>query len=113
MIIKDGIAGVRSWVSIIIIKINAIDIVHETIYVIINSIAGNLASIDPEVRTQVGLCHVKSIVDYGNDCARSSPGDVPCQRRVYVGIHRATPQAAILMVPLVIEKRIVRNKLVE
>ena len=67
-----------------------------------------LVHVDKDVRCEVKMCHIETIIKYGNNRGRVAQYKfTPRQVRINIGVHHATFLTYIIQRPLVIKKLIV------
>ena len=110
-----GIIGIGPIdVGVVIHKIVSIDIIYESVAVVIDAVSGNLARVHPHVGGQVGIGIAYAFVHHGHNDIRVTAGQVfPYILHVDVGAFDSRGRigfaALVVVVPLVLEHRIIEG----
>ena len=94
------VAVVVLGVAVAIDPVVAVDVVHETVGVVVEPVGRDLAGVDPEVGGQVHMGRVDAGVDDGDDDAGIADRHVPRLGGVDVGIGDAAGLAGVVQAPL-------------
>ena len=82
--------------SIVMEEIPAVNVVNKSIPIVINSVAGNLARIRPDVRLQVRMIYVNAFVNHSDDHVAAPCSRVPCGLGVDVRARSAATLPGVL-----------------
>ena len=64
-------------IAIVIERVDSVDVVHITVVVVIDVVAGNLTGVRPDICREVGMVVVDTGIDCGHDDAGITRGLVP------------------------------------
>src|SRR5437764_254950 len=87
--------------------VDPVYVVHVAVAIVVNSVAGNLRAVDPQVVHQVFVGEPRAAVRHGHDDGGGVRLDVPAFGCVDVGIDSPAALAGVVQTPLLAEARIV------
>ena len=91
-------------------EVPAVGVVDVPIGIIVQSITGDLARVDEQVRCQVGVGQFHPVVHDGDHDAVGAGGQIPGSLGIHVGIDRASGDPIVFEVPLQVVERVVRDR---
>ena len=77
-------------IAVVVDEVVAMHIVHETVLVVVEAVAGNLPGIGPDIGRQIGMRVVDARVNHANDDGAAPGRDSPRLRSVDVGVNDAS-----------------------
>ena len=111
----DGARAVRTVLVVIhrevviVHEVPAACVVDESVAIVIDPIARDLARIRPHVRRQIRVCVVDARVDHAHLHRGAARAHLPCLRRIDVRIHRARALPRVVHAPQIGKARVVRD----
>ncbi len=90
-----------------LVKVVAIHVVNIAVVVIVDTVSGDFAGVDPHVGSQVGMVILDTLVLDADHHIAMAFFDVPGFGQVDVGIHRSAGLASVVVMPLFAVARVV------
>ena len=96
-------------IAVVADEVVPVDVVDESVAIVVDSVAGHLSRIRPDVCGQVGMAVIHTRIDHGHYDAGGAGGEVPRLRGIDICIDGATRLARVLEAPQIEKPRIVRE----
>ena len=94
--------------GVVVEEVPAMDIVNKPVAIIINSISGYFSAICPNVRLQIRMVNVHTLIDHAHNDLIATCRRVPREVGVNIGVHLAA-LPCIVQRPLLCEAGVVRR----
>lgn len=96
-----AVAMVVGGVVVVVGEVPAVDVVDESVVVVVEVVVGDFAGIGENVGGKIGMGHVDARVDDGDDDVVGAGGEIPGAGGVDVGVGRAAVLAGVFKTPLI------------
>ncbi len=94
-------------ISVVVDEVIAVNIVDESIAVIVESVAWHLTGIDPHVCREIFVTIVDPCVDHRHDGLAAADGRIPGFGRIHIGVDGSVRLTLVVQAPLLAKPWIV------